>query len=97
LYRKRKGGIKLADKETEASVQEDLNSSTVSDDVATEPSKELESVKEQKEKDKADALWDDFLKDVGSVPKKTQSGTAVSIDLFCCPAHRLTLELVEKD
>jgi len=83
LYRKRRGGIKLADEETEASVQEDLNSSTVSDDVATESSKELESVKEQKEKDKADSLWADFLKDVGSVPKKTQSGTVVSIDVFC--------------
>ena len=83
LCRKRKGGIKLADEETEAAVEEDLNSSTVSDDVAIESSKELESDKEHKEKEKADTLWADFLKDVGSIPKKTQSSSVVSINVFC--------------
>lgn len=81
LYRKRRGGIKLADEETEAAVQEELNSSNVSDDLTTEPSKELESDKKQKEK--ADALWADFLQDVGGVTKKSQSDSVVSINVFC--------------
>ena len=81
VYRKRRGGIKLADEKIEATVQEELNSSTVSDDLTTESSKELESDKGQKQK--ADALWADFLKDVGSVPKKSQSDNVVSINIFC--------------
>ena len=81
LCRKRKGGIKLAGDETENTEQEELNSSTVSDDLTAESCKTLESDKEQKEK--ADALWADFLKDVGSVPKKCQSTDVVSINVFC--------------
>lgn len=53
----------------------------MSDDLTTESSKELEPDKHQKQK--ADALWADFLKDVGSVPKKSQSSNAVSIVTNC--------------
>lgn len=71
LARKHRGGINLS---SDTAVQDELNLSTVSDDLTTESSKELESDKEQKQK--ADALWADFLKDVGSVPKKSQSNNA---------------------
>jgi len=81
LYRKRQGGIKLADEETESAAQEELNSSTVSDDSAAETCQVLES--DTKQKQKADALWADFLKDVGSVPKKSESNSIVSINVFC--------------
>lgn len=82
LPRKRRGGIKLADEKIEATVQEELNSSTVSDDLTTESSKELESDKGQKQK--ADALWADFLKDVGSVPKKSQSDNVSAYSTTAC-------------
>lgn len=71
LPRKRRGGIKLLSEKSEAAVQDELNLSTVSDDLTTESPKELKSDKEQKQK--ADALWADFLKDVGGIPKKSQS------------------------
>jgi len=62
--------------------QEDLNSSTASDDPTTEsPCKETESV-DVGQKQKADALWADFLKDVGSIPKKSQPSSAVSTNLL---------------
>ena len=83
LCRKRKGGIRLQDEQTEAVAEEELNSSTVSDDLTTEPSKDLQSNKEEKQKQKADALWADFLKDVGSVPRKSQSDSVVSSNMFC--------------
>ena len=83
LCRKRKGGIRLEDEQTEAVVEEELNSSTVSDDLTTEPSKDSQSNKEEKQKQKADALWADFLKDVGSVPRKSQSDSVVSSNMFC--------------
>jgi len=81
-YRKRRGGIKLSSEQTETAVEDELNVSAASDDLATESPKELESHKEQKQK--ADALWTDFLKDVGSVPKKSLSNNAVSIITNTC-------------
>ena len=78
LCRKHRGGINLS---SETAVQDELNLSTVSDDLTTESSKKLEPDKQQKQK--ADALWADFLKDVGSVPKKSQSNNAVSIVTNC--------------
>jgi len=77
VYRKYIGGIKLSLEQSETAVQEELNLSTVSDDFTTESSKEVESDKQQKEK--ADALWADFLNDVGCIPKKSQSYNAVSV------------------
>lgn len=82
LCRKRKGGIKLADEPTESRVEEELNSSTASNDPAAELCKTLES-DDTEHKEKADALWADFLKDVGSVPKKCQSADVVSISVVC--------------
>ena len=82
LCRKRKGGIKLADEETEGRVQEELNSSTVSDDPAAELCKTSES-DDTEHKEKADTLWADFLKDVGSIPKKCQPRAVVSINVVC--------------
>lgn len=73
----------MEDEQTEAVVEEELNSSTVSDDLTTEPSKDSQSNKEEKQKQKADALWADFLKDVGSVPRKSQSDSVVSSNMFC--------------
>jgi len=82
LCRKRKGGIKLADEQAETTVQEEVNSSSaVSDDLTAESCKVLES--DSRHKQKADSLWADFLKDVGSIPKKTQSNSDVSINVFC--------------
>jgi len=81
LFRKRKGGIKLSDEETEAGEQEDLNSSTLSDELTAESPKE--SASDEQQKQKADALWADFLKDVGSVPNKSQPDSVVSINVFC--------------
>jgi len=75
MYRKHKGGIKLSSEQSETAVQDEQNLSTASDDL--ESHKALESHKEQKQK--ADALWHDFLKDVGSIPKKSQSYIAVSV------------------
>ena len=60
-----------------AAVQQELNSSTASDDLTTESCTELET--DRKQKEKADTLWADFLKDVGSVPKKCHSDNAVSL------------------
>ena len=75
LFRKRKGGIKLSDEETESTVQQELNSSTEHDDLTAGSS-------DSKQKQKADALWADFLKDVGHVPTKPQSNS-VCINEFC--------------
>ena len=62
-------------------MHEDLNSSTASDDLTTESSCQVTEA-DVGQKQKADALWADFLKDVGSIPKKSQSNSAVSINLL---------------
>ena len=78
LFRKHRGGIKLSGEHSEATVQEELSSSTLSEDLTTEPSTEIESHKEQKHK--ADSLWANFLNDVANVPRKSQFKSTVSIN-----------------
>jgi len=80
LCRKHKDGIKLAGERTDVTAQKELNSSTVTHDLTTKSSRELESDVQQKQK--ADALWADFLNDVGNVTATTAVSTNTRMYLF---------------